>query len=116
MVGKTDLESVLGESGFDAATKMGGFALDKGPVVYLAPYLFWISIFTSSSFFGAVDKRSVSNTFVPSRSMNTNPLTILLLLLQYLHIQFSDSLNAWVQYQQGGGGRLNRGGRGWKLG
>ena len=36
-------------------------------------------------------------------SLNTKPPTLLLLLLQYLHIQFSASLNAWFQYQQKGG-------------
>ena len=37
MVGKIDLESMLDESGFSAATKMGVFALDKVPEVSLAP-------------------------------------------------------------------------------
>ena len=31
LVGKTYLESILDESGFGAATEMGGFPLDKGP-------------------------------------------------------------------------------------
>ena len=47
MVGKTDLESMLDESGFGAATEMGGFTLDKGPEVSLAPESFWTSIFVS---------------------------------------------------------------------
>ena len=37
MVGKTDLESMLDESGFSADTEMGAFAMDKGSEVYLAP-------------------------------------------------------------------------------
>ena len=37
LVGKTDLDSMLYESGFGAATEMGGFTLDKVPEVYLAP-------------------------------------------------------------------------------
>ena len=37
MVGKIDIESMLDESGFGAATDMGGFALDKGPEVSLEP-------------------------------------------------------------------------------
>ena len=37
LVGKTYLESMLDESGFGAATEMGGFTLDKGPEVSLAP-------------------------------------------------------------------------------
>ena len=63
MVGKTDLESMSDESGFGAATEMGGFALDKDPEVSLVPEPFWTSIFTSSSSFGADVKQSVSNTF-----------------------------------------------------
>ena len=35
-VRKTDFESMLDESGFGAATKIGGFTLDKGPEVSLA--------------------------------------------------------------------------------
>ena len=56
MFGKTDLESMLDESGFGAATKMGGFALDKLPEVSLAPETFWTSIFNSSSSVGAYAK------------------------------------------------------------
>ena len=37
MVGKKDLECMLDESGFGATIEMGGFALDKGPVISLAP-------------------------------------------------------------------------------
>ena len=47
MVGKTDLESMLYESAFGAATEMGGFALDKVPQVSLAQEPFWKSIFVS---------------------------------------------------------------------
>ena len=36
-VGNIYVESMLDESGFGAATEMGGFALDKGPEVSLAP-------------------------------------------------------------------------------
>ena len=46
--GKTYLESMSYEIGFGADTEMGGFALDKGPEVSLAPEPFWTSIFTSS--------------------------------------------------------------------
>ena len=34
--------------------------------------------------------------FLPSGSLNTKPPTVLLLLLQYIQIQFSTSLNTWV--------------------
>ena len=37
LVGKTDLESILNESGFGAATEMGGSTLDKGSKVSLVP-------------------------------------------------------------------------------
>ena len=37
LVDKTDLESMLDESGFGAATKMGRLALDKCSEVSLAP-------------------------------------------------------------------------------
>ena len=33
LIGKTDLESMLDESSFGDATKMGGFTQDKGPEV-----------------------------------------------------------------------------------
>ena len=105
MVGKTDIESTLDEISFSAAPDMGGFTMDKGPELSLAPQPFWKPIFTSSVSVGAAAKQSVSNTFVPSGSLNKNPPTLLLLLLQYIHIQFSASLNAWVQYQQGREGR-----------
>ena len=62
MVGKTDLESMLDQSGFGAATEMGGFALDKGPEVSLAPEPFYTSISTSSSSIVAAAKMSFSNT------------------------------------------------------
>ena len=62
MVGKTDLESMLDESGFGAATEMVGFTLDKGPEVSLAPELFGICIFTSSTLVEEFSKRSVSTT------------------------------------------------------
>ena len=52
MVVKTDLESILDESGFGAATEMGGFALDKVPEVSLLPEPFCTSILTSSAFSG----------------------------------------------------------------
>ena len=37
LVDKADLESMLDESGFGAATKLGGFALDNRPEVSLVP-------------------------------------------------------------------------------
>ena len=37
LVGKTDLESILDESGFGAAAKMGGLELDKDPEISLEP-------------------------------------------------------------------------------
>ena len=46
-VGKTDLESMLDESAFGAATEMGGFSLDKVPKVSFAKEPFWTSIFVS---------------------------------------------------------------------
>ena len=94
MVGKTDLDSMSGESGFGAATPMGGFAQEKGPDVSLALEPFWASIFTSSASVRGSDKQSISNTPPLSGYMNTNLPKILLLLLQYLQIQFSTSLNA----------------------
>ena len=36
LVGKTYLESMLDEGGFGAATKIGGFALDKSPELSFA--------------------------------------------------------------------------------
>ena len=45
MVGKTYLDSMVDESGFGAAAEMGGFPLDKGPEVSLAPETFLTSIF-----------------------------------------------------------------------
>ena len=97
MVGKIDLEYMLDESGFGAATEMGGFTLDKGPEVSLVPEPFWISIFTSSTSIGADAKRSVSNIFFSSSSLNTKPQKPLLILLRSLQIQSSDSFNDWVQ-------------------
>ena len=49
MVGKTDLDSMLGESGFGAATEMGGFALEiprriLGTITLLDIHLNFISI------------------------------------------------------------------------
>ena len=44
---------MLDESGFGADTEIGGFTLDKGPEVSLAPELFWTPIFTSSASVGA---------------------------------------------------------------
>ena len=106
---------MLDESGFGADTEMGGFVLYKFPELYLVSESFWRFIFTSSASVRSTYKRSVSNTFVPSDSLNTKPPTILLLLLQYLQIYFSVSFDAWIQYQQGGL-VINRGVRGWKLG
>ena len=40
---------MLDESGFGAATEMGGFTLDKGSEVSLEPETFWTPIFTSSA-------------------------------------------------------------------
>ena len=108
MIGKTYLESILDESGFGAPTEMGGFTLDKVSEVSLAPEPFWTFIFTSSALVGADYKRSVSTNFVPSGSLNTNPPTLMLPLLQSLHIHFSASFNAWVQYQHGVGGVKQR--------
>ena len=62
---------MLDESGFGAATEMGGFALDKGPEVYLATETFWASIFTSSAFIAETAKLSVSNNFSPSGYLDT---------------------------------------------
>ena len=94
----------------------------KGPKVSLVPEPFWTFIFTSSASVGADAKRYVSTTFY-----------ILVIWTQsHQHYWYSRCnifrssflpfwmlvyafLNAWVQYQQGGGG-LNRGGRVWKLG
>ena len=95
---------------FGDATEMGGFTLDKGPEVSLVPEFFWISIFNSSDSVEAATKLSISNIFFSSGSLNTKPSTLILLSLQYLQIQFYAFLNAWVQYQQGGGG-FNRGWR-----
>ena len=63
MVGKTNLESMLDESGFGAGTEMGGFALDKGPEVSLAAEPFGTLIFASSQSVEIADKLSVSTTF-----------------------------------------------------
>ena len=71
MFRKIDLESMLDESGFGAATEMGGFALDKGPEVSLSPEPSWTSTFTSSASIRASDNPSVSNTFFPSGYLNT---------------------------------------------
>ena len=65
MVGKKYLESMLGESGFGAATEVRGFVLDKGPEVSLTPEPLWTYIFASSASVGASDKRSVSNNPPP---------------------------------------------------
>ena len=48
---------MLDESGFGAATKMGGLALDKGPEVSLSPETFGTSIFTSSASVGEAAKQ-----------------------------------------------------------
>ena len=88
MVGKTYIESMLDESGFGAVTEMVGFTLEKGPEVFLVPEPFWTSIFNSSALVGSAAKRCVSNTFVPSYNLNTNPSTLMLILMQCLHIQF----------------------------
>ena len=56
MVGKTDIEPMLDESGFCTATEMGGFALEKVPEVSLAPEPFGTPIFTSSASVGKGDK------------------------------------------------------------
>ena len=61
LVGKTDIESMLDESGFGAATEMGGFALEITMII-IVTRTFWTSIFTSSVLVGA--DRSVSTTFV----------------------------------------------------
>ena len=97
LVFRTYLESMLDESGLVAATEMGRFVQDIFPEVSLAPEPFWISIFTSSTSIGADAKRSVSNNFFSSSSLNTNPSKPLLPLLQSLQIQFSASFNDWVQ-------------------
>ena len=47
LVGKTDIESMLDESIFGAATEMRVFVMDNGPELSLAPEPFWKSIFTS---------------------------------------------------------------------
>ena len=44
-----DLDSMLDEIGFDAATEMGGSELEKVPEVSLVPETFWAPIFTSSN-------------------------------------------------------------------
>ena len=100
---------MLDESGFCSVTEMGGFTLDKGPV-FLSIEKLWAYIFTSSALVGVSAKRSVSDTFLPSGYPNTKPPTLLLLLLQSLKIQFSASLDAWIQFQQGGweGGEQSR--------
>ena len=46
LVGKTDLEPILNEGGFGAATEMGGSTLEKGSKVSLVPEHFWTYIFT----------------------------------------------------------------------
>ena len=103
MVGKKDLDSMLDESGFGAATEMGGLTLDKSLEVSLAPEPFWTSIFTSSASVGSATKLSVLTNFFPYGPLNTNPPILMILLLQSLQIHFSAFLDAWVQYQQGGG-------------
>ena len=108
MVGKIYLESMMYESGFSAVTEMGVFAL-KNLRSILGTRFFWISIFTSSASVGESSKQSVSTTSIHSGSLNTNPPTLMLLLLQSIQIQFYASLNACVQYQQEGGRGLNRG-------
>ena len=85
----------------------------KGPEVSLEPEPFWISMFTSSAFVGSSAKRSVSTNLTPSLSLNTNSPTLMLLLLQYLQIQFPASLNAcflpfWML-----GSNTNKGGGDW---
>ena len=57
---------MLDESGFDAATEMVGFTLEKVPEVSLAPEHFWISIFTESESVEEAAEKSVPNTFFPS--------------------------------------------------
>ena len=69
MFDKTYIEYMLDEGGFDAATEMGGFVLDKVQEVSLELKPFWTSILTSSALSRAVIKRFVSNTFVPSGSL-----------------------------------------------
>ena len=59
---KTDLDSMLNESGFGAATEMVGFTLEiprsiLGNITFLEIHIHFISIY------GAAAKRSVSNTF-----------------------------------------------------
>ena len=89
MVGKKYIESMLYEGGFGAATEMGEFTLEKVTEVSLVPEPFWTSIFTSLELFGSDAKRSVSTTFFPYGSLNTKPLTLLILPLQYIQIQSS---------------------------
>ena len=62
MVVKTDLESMSDESGFGAATEMGGFTLEiprsiLGNITFLDIHIHFISIN------GAAAKLSVSTTF-----------------------------------------------------
>ena len=107
MVIKTDIDYMLDESGFGAATEMGGFTLEMPRsilvnITFLEIHIHFINID------GAAAKISVSNIFFSSGSLNTNPPTLLLLPLQYLHIHFSAFLNAWVQCQEGGGGGENK--------
>ena len=49
LVGKTDLECMLNESCFGAATEVGVFLLEKVPEVSLVPETFWAYIFNSSA-------------------------------------------------------------------
>ena len=63
MVGRIYLDSMLDEGGSCAATEMGGFALDKGPEVSLAPEPFWKSISTSLELVRADVKQSVLGIF-----------------------------------------------------
>ena len=85
MVVKTDLYSMLDESGFGAATEMGGFTLEI-PIIFLSNinvldiHIHFISIN------GAAAKLSVSTTFLSSDFLNTKPPTLLLLPLQSLQI------------------------------
>ena len=63
LVGKTDLDSMLNESGFGSATEMGVFAMES-PIITLVTRTFLASIFTLSVLVGAAANRSVSTTFV----------------------------------------------------
>ena len=117
MVAKTDLESMLDESGFGAAAETGGFALYKGSEVSLVPEPFLTPIFNSSTSVGAAAKISISTNFVPSDPLNTNPPTLLLIRLQSLHIYFIPLLMIGSNTNKGKGeGEFNRGLICWKCG